>query len=551
MDEEARSAAPDPASRGWWAQLPWVATIFASCGLLWLASIGGPPPDQDATYFLGSALSLSHGDGLTNRLDALLMSQDPAGQARLVAYPPAFPLMLGLLGANDTARAYLAMACLAIMALVSLALFLDPAARKAGRFGRCAQAAAVIGFASIFANGAFRPEPVSILVALVWAAGARSIRSSTRRATFLGALTGVSVHVQVPIALYAVLAWLAMESQDARWAQLARRTLQFGVAMGTGIAAGALLHPYGASVYVRSFLAFSSSVMSRNDITSWTTYWVFGVRYPGLIFPIAVAVILAAGRTRRLWRSGATPLVCFAAVTLAAALVVRNTWIMPSRWYEVAMFMPFVYLALISWTADVLAQRPRARTVLALLVLAAISVNAAGVVGRLAQGMAQRAADTTMPSAQRALHGEMTQRAGLGVVGVEAPMGLLLDRPERACAVELDGAVARARSCSVAPRLLVSFEGRRRGAPEQSSVTLRVESAGPRDESAGVWHLVCTFRGQEGRAPSAAVDALGGGWSFAVYEREGVGVPRRTSEVPVGATPRARRGSDVPRCGIG
>jgi len=126
----------------WWARLPWAATIFASCGLLWLSSIGAPPPDQDATYFLGSAQSLARGDGFTNRLDALLMSQDPAGQARLVAYPPAFPLLLGLVGAGSTSQAYVAMACLAIAALVGVTLLLDTAAAKAGIFGRCAQAAA-------------------------------------------------------------------------------------------------------------------------------------------------------------------------------------------------------------------------------------------------------------------------------------------------------------------------------------------------------------------------------------------------------------------------
>lgn len=549
MDDGARSADSVTATRRWWTHLPWVATIFASCGLLWLASIGAPPPDQDATYFLGSAQSLARGDGLTNRLDALLVSQDPAGQARLVAYPPAFPLMLGLLGADDTAQAYLSMAWLAITALMALTLLLDPAASKAGLFGQCAQAAAVLGFASIFANGAFRPEPVSILVALVWAAGYRGVTSATRRAVLLGALTGVAVHVQVPMGLYGVLAWLAISSQDARWLELARRTLWFGAALLAGIAAGALLHPYGTSVYVRSFLEFSSSMMSMNHIESWTPYWVVGVRYPGLIFPIAVAVILAADRTWRFWRSWATPLVFFTAVTVAAALAVRNTWLMPSRWYEVATFMPFVYLALISWSADALARRTRTRTLLATVVLAAISVNAAGLLGRLAQGMAQRQAGTTMPSAQRALQAEVAQRGGLGVVAVEAPMGLLLERPERACSVVTDGAVARAFSCSVAPRLLVTFEGRRRGAPEQASLTLRFESTAASAESASVWHLVCTFRRQDGRGPSVAVSGLGSGWSFAVYERVGLGSARLTAGSRPGATPRASRGSDTPRCG--
>lgn len=550
MDDGADHATAVTATHGWGTCLPWAATTFASCGLLWLASIGGPPPDQDATYFLGSAQSLSRGEGLTNRLDALLMSQDPAGQARLVAFPPAFPLLLGLVGADNTAQAYLAMACLAITALVALTLLLDPAASKAGIFGRCAQATAVLGFAAIFANGAFRPEPLSILVALAWAAGARDIMSGARRATFLGALTGIAVHVQVPLALYGVLAWLAIESQGARWPELVTRTLRFGATMFAGVFAGALLHPYGTAVYVRSFLEFSSTVMSMRHIESWTPYWVFGVRYPGLIFPITAAVILGAFRTRRIWRSWATPLVFFAAVTLAAVMAVRNTWMMPSRWYEVAMYMPFVYLALLSWTAEFLTRRPRLHALLATVILAAISVNAAGLFGRLVQGMAQHTAGTTMPSGRRALDAEVTQRGGLGVVGVEAPVGLLLERQERACSVVIDGTRARSRSCSVAPRLLVTFEGRRRGAALQESLTLRFDATAQRAESEGVWHLVCAFRGQNGRQLPVFFDALGGGWSFAVYERGGLGsarhIPAKRSGVPSSTT----LASEVPRCGV-
>lgn len=549
MDEGASSAESVTTTRGWWARLPWVATFVAACGLLWLASIGAPPPDHDATYFLGSAQSLARGDGLTNRGDALLMSQDPDGQARLVAYPPAFPLMLGLLGADDMAQAYVVMACLAIAALVALTFLLDAAASRAGVFGRCAQAAAVLGFASLFANGAFRPEPVSSIVALAWAAGARGVTSATRRAVLLGALTGVAVHVQVPLAFYGVLAWLALSSQDARWRELMRQSLWFGAAMFAGMAAGTLLHPYGASVYVRSFLAFSSSVIAMNHIESWTPYWVFGVRYPGLIFPIALAVMLAAVRARRIWQSWATPLVFFAAVALATVLAVRNTWLMPSRWYEVAMFMPFIYLALISWAPVDLSRRPR--MVLAALVLVAISVNAAGIMWRLVQGVAQRQAGTTLPTARQALHAVVTQRGGLGVVGVEAPMGLLLERPERGCSVATDGAFVLVRTCAVVPRLLVTFEGRRRGAPAQESLTLQSESSASRAESAGVWRLVCTFRRREGGGASAALHALGGGWSFAVYERDGLGFPRYASGSPSGVTPPAGRGSDTPRCGVG
>lgn len=537
------------ATRGWRARWPWMATIVASCGLLWLASIGAPPPDQDATYFLGSAQSYARGDGLTNRLDALLVSQDPAGQARLVAYPPAFPLLLGLLGGDDTRRAYVVMAGLAIAALVALTLLLDTAASKAGTFGRWAQAAAVMGFASLFANGAFRPEPVSILLALVWAAGVRGIASSTRRELLLGALTGVAVHVQVPIALYGVLAWLAIASRDARWAEMAKRSLHFGLAMLAGVAAGVLLHPYGASVYVRSFLAFSSSVMAMHHIESWMPYWVFGVRYPGLIFPIAVAGILAAGAMRRVSRAWATPLVLFAAATLAAVLVVRNTWLMPSRWYEVAVFMPFVYLALISRAADLLARRPRTRTLLATLVLAAISVNAAGLLGRLVQGMSQRQAGTTMSSARQALRSEVTQRGGLGVVGVEAPLGSLLERPERACPIRFEGTVAQLRSCSVAPRLLVTFEGRRLGGPVQESLTVRFEPSAPLADAADLWHLVCAFRGRDGRGPSSAFDKLGGGWSFAVYERGGLWSPHHAAGSRPGVPSQEALKRDIPRCG--
>lgn len=550
MDDGAHGAASVTTTRGWWTYLPWAATVFASCGLLWLASIGGPPPDQDATYFLGSAQSLARGDGLTNRLDALLMSQDPAGQARLVAYPPAFPLLLGLVGADNTAQAYVAMACLAITALVALTLLLDAAASKAGIFGRCAQAAAVLGFAGIFANAAFRPEPVIILLALAWVAGARGITSAVRRATLLGAFTGVAVHVQVPLALYGVLAWLAIESQDAPWPELARRTLRFGVAMFAGVVAGTLLHPYGTAVYVRSFLEFASSMLSMRHIESWTPYWVFGVRYPGLIFPIAAAVILAALRTRRTWRSLATPLVFFAAVTLATVLTVRNTWMMPSRWYEVAMYMPFVYLALLSWTAEILTRQPRRRTLLATAILAAIGVNAVGLLGRLVQGMAQQMAGTSMPSGRRALHAEVTHRGGLGVVGIEAPLGLLLEHPERACSVVTAGTLARTRSCSVAPRLLVTFEGRRRGEALQKSLTLRFDTAAQRAVSAGVWHLVCTFRGRDGRRPPAFFGALSGGWSFAVYERSAPSSARHVSTSWSGVRSSTTFASEVPRCGV-
>lgn len=537
--------------RGWWTRWPWVATTFASCGLFWLASIGGPPPDQDATYFLGSAQSLARGDGLTNRIDALLVSQDPAGQARLVAYPPAFPLLLGMLSGDDTARAYVAMACLATAALVALTILLNEAASKAGVFGRCAQAAAVLGFASLFANGAFRPEPVSILLTLAWAAGARGIASSVRQELLLGALTGVAVHVQVPIALYGVLAWVAFASRDARWTELAKRTLRFGAALFAGVAAGVVLHPYGASVYVRSFLTFSSSVMSMNHIEPWAPYWVFGVRYPGLIFPITVAVILAVSRARCIWRSWVTPLAFFAALTAAAALAVRNTWLMPSRWYEVAMFMPFVYLVLIRWTADVFVQRPRVRTLLATVVLAAISVNAAGILGRLVQGMSQQQAGTTMHSARRALHTEVTKRGGLGVVGVEAPMGLLLERSERACSVQAEGDISHLGSCSVAPRLLVTFEGRRRGAPAQALLTLRNDSTASRAERAGVWHLACIYHGREDREFRSGFASLNGGWSFAVYERSNFESARRVSGSRSSVPSSATLESDIPRCGIG
>jgi len=113
-----------------------------------------------------------------------------------------------------------------------------------------------------------------------------------------------------------------------------------------------------------------------------------------------------------------------------------------------------------------------------------------------------------------------------------------------------DGTLARARSCTVAPRLLVTFEGRRHNAALAETLALPLEAAPQRADSTGVWHLVCVFRGRDNRRPPAYLAALSGGWSFALYERGGLVSGRQDTAGRADVPPSTARAGEIPPCGV-
>lgn len=502
----------------------WMSVAVAAVVLLWLARMGAPPLDQDASYFLGAAVNLVRGDGLTNRLDALLVAQDPAGQARYLAYPSGFPSILGLLGVRGLDTGYLVMAALGIVALGSVAMLLQSAVRDT--MGRVTMAVAVLGYSSLFANAAFRPEVLSVPLVVLWVTGAQRIQEDRRRDLLLGLLAGVTAHVQVPIALYEVLVWPALAGRTSSSVALIPRAVRFGGSVGVGLAAGLLLHPYGAADYLHSFLAFSTNVLSWGYRAEWAHYWVLGVRFPGLIIPAALATACGAAMLPRAVREWKSPVALLISVTGIVALLVRDTIWMPNRWYEAAALLPVGYWALLVVSqGDQLGQARR--TLLRGLVLGAVSVGVAGLAWRMVQGVAQQHAGTSVRQAQTALRREVARSGTRGVIAVEAPIGFLLDDPSRGCLAAREGTNARMLTCGTRPALLITFEGRRRASAGPIATHLDADVAG-RSERPDAWRLVCVFSGDAPVTPLPKLDALGRAWSFAVYARER---PRRSPVV--------------------
>lgn len=503
-----------------WSRLPIVASLLAGTALIAMAWSVSPVPDHDASYFMGTSISLAAGDGLVNRVDGLLWTRDPEGQARLITYPVVWPSVLSMLGGRSVRRTAIAVACVATISLILTALLLRPLAMRSP-VGAGVAALAVASYASAFANGSMRPEALSsgLLVLLVMALP--RLPESWRREALVGALVGVMSHVQVPLGVYGMLAWSGWASFVIPARGAVPRGAVVACAACGSFACGLYLHPYGGAEYLAALGHTMSVLPSEFSWAGWTSYWVTGVRFPALVGTMVLGVAAAVWQLGRSQRRPASPALLAATTVAFLAVFMKNTVPTPSRWYESIVILPLVYLA-VGETASSQRLRSGARTAFSVLAALTLTANGLGVARRLAIWSSDMTSKPSFLAAQANAQREVLRWAPAGVIATTAQAWMLLPDIRRACVVPPVDGLALGTSCRVNPRILVLQQARQ---PSKLAAPAQVVTGGVPSTPGAASSLVRWRRVADhfDPAPNALLQALSpraSGWGFAIYVRE-------------------------------
>jgi hypothetical protein len=491
--------------------------VLGGACLLLLGWVVSPTPDRDASYFLGASMSLAAGDGLVNRVDRLLPTQDPEGQARFVAYPPVFPIVLGFIGGADVRRSTMAVGLLATIALLLTAFLLRDAAAS-GPLAALVASAGVASYASAFANSAVRPEALSAGLVVLAILALPRLPASRRREILLGCFVGALALVQLPLGLYGLLGWSCWIAFECSLRDAVPRGIVLGIAALGAYAAGLLLHPFGAQTFLAAFGHFASAVLGYVPLESVSSYWLFGKRFPGLAIPVLLGVALGLWKLRT--RRPRSVVLLGLGIAGAAILLVRNSVLAPSRWYEASLFLPLAYLAI----ADALRPGVLARPVRAAVVTVALLgfvVNGAGVGRRVLSWASNRPVQMSFEQSRRSLRDELRVLAPAGMVATTSEAWMLVPDFHRACVVSLADDAASGTTCGVTPRVLVLQQAQRvQGERAPAEVlTGAAPSRGTATSPALRWRLVSSHFDGMSTGLARRLSVRVSGWGYAVYVR--------------------------------
>lgn len=509
-----------------------VAAIAAGLGLLLMGWAVLPVPDRDASYFVGTSVSLGSGDGFTNRHDALVMSQDPEDQARYLSYPPAFPLVVGLLGGGTVRGNTMVIAFLAAAAVFLCSLLFAATSDVTSGPARWAAALATVAFATAFSNGAQRPEALSAVLVLLGALALRRAPDRLGRDVLIGALLGVLLHVQITVTLYAAAALVA----HVAYGQPTKRALGAlarGAASAMAVASlGLWLHPYGGRAYVEAFLQFASFAASQSQ-ARFVGYWILGVRFPGLLPTLLLAVGLTAWGWWRASQRAQSPVLMALAVLAGTALFVRYAMMQPPRWYDATCFLPFLYAAILRS----MSRPPEGGAAARWLVIAAFAVIGANTLGyarRLGMALPALTGASSYAGASAQLRRDLQALGARGMVATTPQAWMLLPDVRWGCVMELPDGFKDGTSCRVLPGLLVVQQARFAGgapAPGHLRIAPRLfdRALGAADSTS--WVLVRSRFAPAAGATGVLARQAASAWGYAIYRRTRL-EPRRVVAAP-------------------
>lgn len=331
-----------------------------------LAGDGYPVPGGDSIAFMPAVVSQARGEGLYNPIRYQMEQCDPEGQNRFACHGFLMPLLLphGMARA-DAPSLLLAVGWLNAATLLLCAWLFYRAGRRAfaagqGKAALALSAVALLGQGTRLWGQIGRGELMAtpIAVAAVLAAGAC-------RPAFLGGVLGVFAGLMIaahPIAGLLLILGAALYLADRLALRQALRQLLIGTAAAALTLAAALsFFPYSLSHWLRAIHHQAQAAVVAKWPSSFFWYWFWNpaASFYGLLLLAAAAAAFAYWRRRR--PEIAAPALFYPLLLLSAAALFYFVFRVHSRNYNLLLFSPLLYAAVIEgcsgWAAAAPAQR--------------------------------------------------------------------------------------------------------------------------------------------------------------------------------------------------
>jgi hypothetical protein len=363
----------------------WLVATAVAAVLLLFAHHAYPTPNTDAPSFLVGAVNFARGQGLVNPYYPHRAFGDLSGRDRLVYYPPAFPLTVGLLMPEPTSRgAFLAVAVLRALSIALAAVLLcrvaSMAATTPSRGLTALVALSLCGLATNWLPTLGRPEALATLLVILAALAALWLRGWTLVAVF-GVLLGLTAATQpmgaVELGLVMCL-WLAAREPPEDAAPRVAVTAAIAVLVFTVFLA---VSPHGLRETLSGILrSYPHTPWSSLPGSDWWKPWLTARRST---FYLPLFAAAAGGAVwlvvRRPAHARSPYLLAAAAAGLLASLYHGSFTHHALRNYNALLLSPIAFALLVA----VAARRPAARAIRA-GALVCVAASTVGFFGHLA-----------------------------------------------------------------------------------------------------------------------------------------------------------------------